>query len=100
MDMYKCEVVASKIMLEVFDNKGNVKTIKTTDTNGRPNVKPQQHMIRKGDIVALPMDKITALGNSVKIVMAPVAAVMEEDDDAPEDKGTKEKTVAAQIPKK
>ena len=102
MKMLKCEVTAAKIMIEVFDKTGKPKTYKTTDGKGKSVTKVEQQILKKGQTVALPEDRIAALGNSVQLVMAPVAVVEDEDvDDADvEDEKADDKTVAAQIPKK
>lgn len=100
--MLKCRVKAEKLMIEVFDKTGKVKTYKTTDGTGKSITKIEQQMLKKGAEVALPEDRIPALGNAVELVLAPVAVSAEEmDDDTAADAGDEaEKTVADQIPKK
>lgn len=89
-------------MLEVFDSKGKPKTYKVKNGKGEVIEKVEQQLLRKGDIVALPQEKITELGNSVSMVMAPVEMapeeVTEETTEAEPEAVTK--TVAKQIPKK
>jgi hypothetical protein len=91
-------------MIEVFDSKGKVKTMKVKDSSGKTVEKVQTQLLRNGDVVALPQDKIEKLAGDVEMVMVPATVPDEE----PEDTGTdakdeadpEDKTVAAQIPKK
>ena len=99
--LLKCKVKAEKLMIEVFDNKGNPKTYKTKDGAGNVIDKTEQQMLRKGAEVALPEDRIPGLGNAVELILAPVAVsevdVDGTDADVPD---VKDATVADKIPKK
>lgn len=91
-------------MIEVFDSKGKVKTMKVKDSSGKTVEKVQTQLLRNGDVVALPQDKIEKLAGDVEMVMVPATVPDKELEDtgtdAKDEADPEDKTVAAQIPKK
>jgi len=78
----KCEVIANRLMIEVFDDKtGKPVTEKKVDMYNNEYVETKETIYRRGDIITLPEDVVKRLGGSIEVVMAPV--VMEPVEDEP-----------------